>query len=278
MTNDRSSEADEPQLVGDKQAIARIEAENTLKQFDATIRELQAWLGNDGYQLRPSTILGLNRVALNRLSRYAGIFRPGSITIRGSSHAPVPAELVPRYTEEFCDYVNANWKKGSAVHLAAYALWRLNWIHPFVDGNGRTARVISYLILCAKMGYRLPGTKTIPEQIAQNKQPYYLALEAADKAYESKHIDVSELEDLLEVLLATQLVEVHNDATGTNLRDRQAVADIPRSIAFLEAVGLSGIPGLKRAGKILRWIENHPVFVGLVGIIVAAILAYFLKA
>jgi Fic family protein len=90
----------------------------------------------------------------------------------------------------------------------------LNWIHPFTDGNGRTARAISYLLLGLRLGYRLPGTKTIPEQIAKDKRPYYKALEATDTAWESKKIDLSELEDLLSGLLANQLVSVHEQATG----------------------------------------------------------------
>ncbi|HET9282483.1 MAG TPA: Fic family protein [Candidatus Angelobacter sp.] len=56
----------------------------------------------------------------------------------------------------------------SAIHLAAYVIWRLNWIHPFADGNGRTSRALSYLVLCTRLGERLPGTVTIPDQnIAQ---------------------------------------------------------------------------------------------------------------
>jgi Fic family protein len=179
MTTDRSSEADEPLLVTDAQEIARIEAENTLRQFDAAMAELRKWIGNPQYHLRPSVILKLNRIALERLSKYAGVFRPGDIKITGSGHAPISSDKVPELVEEFCEYIANNWTEKSALHLSAYALWRLNWIHPFVDGNGRTARIVSYLILCAKLGYRLPGTKTIPEQIAANKQPYYRALERA---------------------------------------------------------------------------------------------------
>src|SRR6266853_5258086 len=79
---------------------------------------------------------------------------------------PPGAHMVPEEVEHMCDYVNDNWEKSSPVHLAAYALWKLNWIHPFTDGNGRTARAISYLLLCLRLGYRLPGTNTIPEQIS----------------------------------------------------------------------------------------------------------------
>lgn len=73
------------------------------------------------------------------MSSYAGNWRPAGIEIKGSKHQPVGVYLVPEEIEHMCDYVNDNWEKSSPLHLAAYALWKLNWIHPFTDGNGRTA-------------------------------------------------------------------------------------------------------------------------------------------
>jgi Fic family protein len=89
--------------------------------------------------------------------------------------------------------VNDHWSSTSAVHLAAYVLWKLNWIHPFADGNGRTARAVAYVVLSIKLDSLLPGAPTIPEQIAGNKRPYYEALEVADKHLAGdEKIDVSE--------------------------------------------------------------------------------------
>jgi len=53
-----------------------------------------------------------------------------------------------------CDHINENWAKLSPLHLAAYTLWRMNWIHPFVDGNGRTSRAVSYLRALRSLGLR----------------------------------------------------------------------------------------------------------------------------
>lgn len=98
-------------------------------------------------------------------------------------------------------------------------MWRLNWIHPFDDGNGRTSRAVSYLVLCMRLGYPLPGTNTIPEQIAADKHPYYEALEKADAAWEDgEKVDVGELERLLAGYLSVQLVAVAEQATGSHLQ------------------------------------------------------------
>lgn len=211
---DRHSRALEPEIISDPVEKARKEAANGLRQIDAVNEMIEAWLQPDRpFKLRLSHILHLHRFALEGLSSYAGNFRPAQIEIGGSKHQPVEAFLVPEKIEELCDDVNQSCRQKSPIYLAAYVLWRLNWIHPFTDGNGRTARALAYLVLCVALGIRLPGTNTIPEQISTKKQPYYAALEAADLASQGGVLDLTEMEKLLSALLAEQLVSVHKSAT-----------------------------------------------------------------
>jgi Fic family protein len=211
---DRHSRALEAELISDPNEKAKAEVRNGLRQFDAVLEAIEFWTHTERkFKLRPSLVLQLHRVALEGISSYAGNFRPAGIKIGGSKHQPVEAYLVPEKVEELCDYVNEHWDK-SAMHLAAYVLWRLNWIHPFTDGNGRTSRALSYLMLCLRLGYALPGVNTIPEQIASNKGPYYRALELSDEASRKGTLDLSAFEELLSGLLANQLVSVHLAATS----------------------------------------------------------------
>jgi len=166
--------------------------------------------------------LQLHRVALEGLSSFAGNFRPAGVEIKGSKHEPIGAHQVPEYIEEMCDYINDNWEVVSGLHLASYAMWRLNWVHPFDDGNGRTARALSYLVLCIKLNCQLPGVNTIPEQISRDKKPYYEALEAADSAYKDGNIDLTNLENYLGGLLAEQLVSVYNSAQSSSDEESEA--------------------------------------------------------
>jgi Fic family protein len=166
------------------------------------------------FKFRPSHLLSLHRVALIGLSGYAGNWRPSDIKIEGSRHQPPGAFEIPERIEELCDYINEKWGEKSPVHLSSYVMWRLNWIHPFTDGNGRTSRAASYLILCLRLGYLLPGKRTIPDQIAENKTPYYKALEAADVAWAEGKIDLSAMKDLLKSMLAEQLVAVHQESAS----------------------------------------------------------------
>lgn len=212
---DRKSEAVEPEIVKDPEEKARIEAANGLRQFDRVVQMIQEWtMPGRKFKLRPSMLLDLQRTALQGLTSYAGTWRPDDVRIGGAKHKPPPAYRVPELIEELCDYVNDNFADRTAVHLAAYVMWRLNWIHPFVDGNGRTSRAASYFVLCMRSGNVLPGKKTIPDQIAANKKPYYEALEKADEAWSEGRIDLAELEQILSATLAAQLADYHRIATG----------------------------------------------------------------
>lgn len=214
---ERHSVAAQASLITDPIEEARRESENALAQFDRVL-DLIDEVVRDGrtFRLRPSMILDLHRLALDGLSHYAGNFRPADVEIGQSKHVPPKAHLVPGLIEELCDYVMDNFAATQALHLCAYVMWRLNWIHPFTDGNGRTSRALAYFVLCAKIGYRLPGQVTLPEQIAVNKAPYYAALEQADGHWLESKLDLSDLEQLLDECLAKQLVTAYEDAKDPN--------------------------------------------------------------
>lgn len=191
----------------------RLEARNGVIQAEFILYTAQHWA--TGKLVDPSLLLELQELAVNQIFRCAGHFRDGPVSIQGAEHAPPDHTEVVGLVEEMCGYLNSNWGTKPPVHLSAYAMWRLNWIHPFFGGNGRTSRAFSYLVLCIKLGFVLPaGEKNIPELIVENRDPYYQALRDADKNAACGRIDVSKMEDLLASLLAAQLVAFHEKATG----------------------------------------------------------------
>jgi Fic family protein len=210
----RHSRAFDAEIITDPDALARQEALNGLRQFDTVIKMVESFLDPERqpFKFRPSHLLQLHREALAGISIYAGNWRPSQIEIQGSRHNPPGAFEVPERIEELCDYVNEKWQEKSPIHLASYVMWKLNWIHPFTDGNGRTSRAAAYMILCIKMGYVLPGKRTIPDQIAEDRTPYYKALEAADSAWRDGRIDLTAMKDLLGSMLAAQLVAIIGDS------------------------------------------------------------------
>tara|TARA_R110002096_G_scaffold13334_3_gene47338 strand:- start:729 stop:1427 length:699 start_codon:yes stop_codon:yes gene_type:complete len=221
MTTDdegRHSIADIPQTVTDPDAIRLLEVANGFRQFDLARQTIEEFVAPDPardrkFRLRPSLILQLQGEAVRGLTSYAGLFRPGSVQIGKSKHEPPSAVAVPGLVEEFCDAINDNFATATAIRLAAYALWRLNWIHPFVDGNGRTSRIVSHIVLNIRLGYLVPGEPTVPDLIADNKAPYYGALEIADHSHAAgqqsfEATDLSAVENLIARHFSTQLLSV----------------------------------------------------------------------
>jgi Fic family protein len=152
----RDSRALEPELITDPQAKAAAEARNGFRQYDAAIGTIQSALERGSFKLRPSLILGLQREALAGISSYAGNTVRAELLLR-AANTPVGAHLVPELIEDMWDDVNDHWEASTPLHLAAYLMWRLNWIHPFADGNGRTSRIVSYVALSIRAGAVLPG-------------------------------------------------------------------------------------------------------------------------
>ena len=218
MTDDlrRHTRIIEPAVIDDDNQRAVIEAANAIEQFDAVLDLINDVVrGGRPFRLRPSTVLTLHSIAMTGVHPLAGTFRNTPVGIEGSKHQPPREHLVAVLIEDMCDWVEQNWATSSAVRLCAYVMWRLNWIHPFADGNGRTSRAVAYLVLCARTGFSLPGSKTIPEQIADNRKPYYDALETLDTNHAAGDPDTSAMETLLEACLQKQLESALTAAMST---------------------------------------------------------------
>lgn len=211
MPTDNSNQDDEAKH------ISKLEADNGVKQTDLANEIIKYFLEPERpFALRPSHIKQLQSVAVDGLIANPGQWRNSPVGIEKSAHSPPGSHLVETLVQEMCDYVNDNWHEKTALHLAAYVMWRLNWIHPFPDGNGRTSRAVSYIVLCAALKVLLPGMPSIPQQIQENRTAYFHALEAADERLRATgNIDVSEMEDALKNMLAKQLLSVIEQADGS---------------------------------------------------------------
>ena len=109
--------------------------------------------------------------------------------------------------DDFVNVVNRRWEKTDSIQLAAYVLWRLNYIHPFINGNGRTARAACYFVLCVKAGGWLGGNVILPELLRQEKPKYVEALKKVDKTIQGscEDPDLTPLSDFMLKMLEKQL-------------------------------------------------------------------------
>ena len=158
--------------------------------------------------LSQTVIKAINYHAIACLHPYAGEYRPCPVTV--GEYVPPEHYRVSALMDDFVNQVNRYWNDVDEVYLAAYVLWRLNWIHPFVNGNGRTARAACYFVLCIRLNGWLPGTTILPELLRHpdNNSRYVLGLRHADRTMQAGQFDLSPIVSLLSDLLDEQIASV----------------------------------------------------------------------
>ena len=109
-------------------------------------------------------------------------YRDGQNVIRDSSsggivYMPPEAPDVPPLMHDMTTWINKEREKGELPIpiIAAIAHYQFATIHPYYDGNGRTARLLTNLVL-HKSGYGLKGIYSLEEYYARNLHLYYEAL------------------------------------------------------------------------------------------------------
>lgn len=104
----------------------------------------------------------------------AGRYRKVQVMIKGSSFMPPQPFIVAKEMEDFYIWYETNKNKLHPIILAAEMHERLVTIHPFIDGNGRTSRLVMNLILL-QHGYVIANIKGD----YNSRMQYYEALETA---------------------------------------------------------------------------------------------------
>ena len=181
-------------------AYKELEVANGVRHYGFLESAVRAALATNCRFLSQTVIKALNFHVLACLHSYCGKYRPCGVTV--GRHIPPDHYRIADLMDDFVNRVNRNWNSAEAVLLAAFVLWRLNHIHPFINGNGRTARAACYFVLCVKSNGWLMGRPILPELLKHphNRPSYIDALQQADKT-----ADLSPLRDLLKRLLAVQM-------------------------------------------------------------------------
>jgi len=124
--------------------------------------------------ITPFHVRQIHKLVLSRIDdENAGRYRETQVRIAGAAFIPPESWLVPNLMTEWSEWLLAEEKHNNPIELAALAHHRLVAIHPFIDGNGRTARLVMNLILM-RAGY----PPTVIQRI--NRRQYYRVLDQAD--------------------------------------------------------------------------------------------------
>jgi Fic family protein len=188
---------------GDREFYDRTQERNLIRQYGLLTDCIELGLTQGPTAFDKFTLWTLNHVAVANISQFGGRFRQEPIYV--GNHLPPHFREVPDLMDRFISFIHENWYYLTPTYLAAYGLWRLNWVHPFIEGNGRTARAPCYYLLCVRSGQLLPGRKIVPERIRENRQGYVEALRAADFAWENGNLDLTLMDAYLASLLEAQL-------------------------------------------------------------------------
>ncbi len=117
----------------------------------------------------------IHAIVLKSIDREnAGVYRNLPVMISGSTYLPPQPYLVAKLMEDYFIFYSQHKDTLHTVILAAEMHERLVTIHPFIDGNGRTARLVMNLILL-QQGYPIANIKG-DSAVRIN---YYSALEKA---------------------------------------------------------------------------------------------------
>ncbi|MCX6706269.1 MAG: Fic family protein [Candidatus Woesebacteria bacterium] len=103
----------------------------------------------------------------------SGVYRTGEVAVTGATHQPPSAIEVPYLMSNLISWFGHNQNRFHPIELAAVIHHKLVSIHPFVDGNGRCARLLMNIILMQK-GYPLVII------LKNDRKIYYEALSKAD--------------------------------------------------------------------------------------------------
>ena len=128
-------------------------------------------------ELHTITVKGLKRDGSNK----PGAFRTGEVSIANSSCVVSTPQAIPGDITELVSYINADHEKKEDIIRIACAHHRFVQIHPFDNGNGRTARLLTYAMLIKYDFLKKKKTLLNPSSIfCMDRQKYYDMLAKAD--------------------------------------------------------------------------------------------------
>lgn len=154
--------------IGGKSMVEHLEAVNHTEAI-AWLKEMVN--GNEDVTKR--NVLDIHRLILKSIdSANAGAYRTVPVMIGGSEHKPPQPYMLDKLMEDYFIHYQQQKRVMHPVILAAEMHERLVSIHPFIDGNGRTSRLLMNFILL-KNGYTVTSLKGDYD----SRMAYYAALE-----------------------------------------------------------------------------------------------------
>lgn len=136
----------------------------------------------------------------------AGHYRNEPISIAGSGHQPPDASAVPALMRELVRFIQRECEQQYDLLKVATAHHQFVWIHPFRNGNGRTARLLTYAMIVRFFGVRQSRLFNPTAVFCSDRNKYYEMLKVADSKNNEALVQWSQfvLQGLLNELQKTE--------------------------------------------------------------------------
>jgi Fic family protein len=165
------------------------EVENIVRACNRIVREIVGPTATP--VLSPALIRDYNREVLRDLKLGEDVV-PGEVrhhsVVVGGVYRGAPAEDCDYLLDRMCQWLNQEFSAPDPVQRLPFALLKavmahlyLAWIHPFGDGNGRTARLVEFHVLL-EAGVPLPAAHLLSDHYNRTRTEYYRQLDAASKS------------------------------------------------------------------------------------------------
>lgn len=176
--------SDDPEINGlQHEAIAHINVQKAIDEGSDITDGVAStaytqWLHKEFCASLPESMLTVERPSTTeKLHITPGKFRVDEVNV--GRHIPPDATDLAAYMSRFEQAYNvANLSRTQSIVAAAASHHRFLWIHPFLDGNGRVARLMSYSMLQRLQAGN--STWSIARGLARTSQEYKTKLNAAD--------------------------------------------------------------------------------------------------
>lgn len=148
--------------------------------YDICTPEFICMIHKEFYENLPLKFRVVRNSSGKRSEVIPGKFRTEDVIV--GRHIPPDYSSIGSFLERFC-LVYKPEKLGSTgkIIAAAASHHRLSWIHPFLDGNGRTARLFTHAYLI-KAGVNTKDLWSVSRGFARDIEKYYRFLDAADQS------------------------------------------------------------------------------------------------
>ena len=219
--------------IGGKSLTEVLEAKNHPEAIDF----IENLVSAEG-EINENTILQLHKLIMAKIIGDAGCYRTTGVIVTGAVFRPPPSAEVKQKMNELLDWLRRNPDEYTPMELAAVFHHRFVWIHPFVEGNGRTARLLMNAILM-KNGYPFIAI------VSTHDRPKYLkSLVEADMGDNSHFVNFIArcVEKSLDVYLdALEEPEILTLAKASKM--------VPYSQEYLSLLARNGALGAHKRGR-----------------------------